>query len=80
MRVAVTLTIDGTKETVIEGEARLFDAEVESSGDKLEAEGLGIWMSNYRINNQRGRARRGRVFIPWTSTLYVEEVKNASDR
>jgi hypothetical protein len=69
MRVAVTLTIDGTKETVIEGEARF------SSEDKLEAENIGFWLDKYCFVEPSGkRYRQGRVFCPWTSVLYMEDI------
>ncbi len=69
MRVIATVTIDGEKETRLEGESPFMSGE---PGDQLEQKGLGVWLTDYRINGQRGRAHRGRVFCPWTSVLYVE--------
>ena len=69
MRVVAVLTIDGKNETVIEGTSPFMEGE---PGDKLEEAGLGVWLSNWRSDG-RGRPRRGKVFLPWTSVLYCEE-------
>ena len=75
MRVIVTLTIDGTKETVIEGDAGVFDTYWTPKGE-LEDRQVGFWLENYRFIEAEGkRYRKGKVFCPWTSVLYVEEAK-----
>jgi len=71
MRVTATVTI-GTIETRIRGECPFLDGKL---GDSLARKELGVWLTDYRINGQRGRTQRGRVFIPWTTCLYLEENK-----
>jgi hypothetical protein len=77
VRVIATLTIDGIKEIRIEGDSTFLGG---APGDVLEEKGLGFWLSKYRIGSQRGRVprSRSRVFLPWTSVLYTEEVMNAA--
>ena len=74
MRVIATITIDGTKETGIEGNSRLFDPEVERSGDKLEQKNIGFWLDKWQYLQSEGRGayHKSRVFVPWGSCLYVE--------
>jgi len=71
VRVIATLTIDGMRETKIEGDSAFLDG---TPGDALEEKGLGFWLSKYRIGSQRGRVLRSRAFVPWSSALYVEEI------
>ena len=68
MRVIATIAIDGTKETRIEGDSPFMSGE---PGDRLEQQGLGVWVYNWRCDG-RGRFHRGKVFLPWTSCLYIE--------
>jgi len=74
VRVIATVTI-GDKETRLEGDSAFMSGE---RGDRLEQKGLGVWLSNYRICGQRGKAPRGRAFVPWTSALYVETKNGGS--
>ena len=71
MRVVAILTIDGTKETRIEGDSPFMAGE---PGDVLERKGLGVWLNDWRDNLAKGKRshRRSRVFVPWSSCLYVE--------
>jgi|GEM_PF-1529024 len=71
MRVIATLTIDGAKETRIEGESPFMSGE---RGDKLEQRGLGVWVCNWRYDWPEGKGtyHKSRVFIPWSSCLYME--------
>ena len=70
MRVIATLTIDGIRETRIEGECPYMSG---GQGDRLEIQGLGVWLSNWRDNLAKGRSHhRSKVFIPWSSCLYIE--------
>jgi len=78
MKVSVHLTIDGQKETILEGEARSFDGD---RNDVLEDKGLGFWLEHYRFVEHEGkRYRKGRVFCPWTSVLYVQTKENGGER
>lgn len=70
MRVVVTLTIDGSKETVLKGEAPVFDGNFSPSGNLSN---IGFWLSNWRHCQISARPhKKSQVFIPWTSCLYVE--------
>jgi len=71
MKVIATLTVDGIKETRLEGESHFMGGE---QGDKLEEQGLGVWLCNWRYREPDARPhKKSRVFIPWSSVLYVEE-------
>ncbi|MBA7575107.1 hypothetical protein ES708_33844 [subsurface metagenome] len=72
MRVIVTLTIDGTKETRIEGEAQIYDAPDIEPLEPLEARGIGFWLDNWRYAGVGSPNHKGQVFCPWTSVLMVE--------
>ena len=80
MKVSVHLTIDGQKETILEGEAPSFDS-LSDHKDDLEEKGLGFWLEHYRFVESEGRRyRQGRVFCPWTSVLYVQTKENGGER
>ena len=80
MKVIVTLTITGDKETVIEGDAGVFDTYWTPKGE-LEDRQVGFWLDNYRFVEPEGkRYRKGRVFCPWTSVLYVQTKENEGER
>jgi len=70
MRVVVHLTLDGMKETILEGDSAFLSGAL---GDELERKGLGVWLSDWQTR-ATGSKHKGRVFIPWSSALYVEEV------
>lgn len=71
MRVVVTLTIDGTKETKIEGDAGVFDTYWTPKGE-LEDRQVGFWLDNWRYADLGSPKHKSRVFCPWTSVLMVE--------
>ena len=50
MRVLAILTIDGTKETRIEGDSPFMAGE---PGDDLEQKGLGVWLGDWRDSLQK---------------------------
>ena len=78
MRIIATITIDATKETMLEGDSPFMSG---GSGDQLEQKGLGFWLDNYRFVESEGkRYRKGRVFCPWTSVLYVQTKENGGER
>ena len=71
MRVVAILTIDGNKETRIEGDSPFMAGE---PGDELERKGLGVWLNDWSDNPAKGKRshHRSRVFVPWSSCLYIE--------
>ena len=70
MRVRVILTIDGVKETVLEGDIDY------RKGQDTRLKDIGIWLENWNYGGQAGPKHKGRVFVPWTSALYIIELKN----
>jgi hypothetical protein len=75
MKVVVTLTVTGDKETMLEGYARF------GGSDVLEQRGIGFWLHNYRFVGPGGkRYRKGRVFCPWTSVLMAETEDEAQEQ
>jgi len=71
MRVKVYLTLDGEKETRIEGDARIFDNRLKPwLGD------IGFWLDNWKSAGYGGPNNKGRVFIPWGSVLFIQELKD----
>ena len=71
MRVVAIITIDGNRETRIEGDSPFMAGE---PGDELEQKGLGVWLNDWRDTLAKGRRShcKSRVFVPWSSCLYVE--------
>ena len=71
MRVLAILTIDGIKETRIEGDSPFMAGE---PGDELEQKGLGVWLNDWSDNPAKCTRshHRSRVFVPWSSCLYIE--------
>jgi len=77
MKVVVHLTLDGMKESILEGDSTFLSG---APGDELEQKGLGFWLSEWRCAELHSHSRKGRVFIPWPSALYVEEVVNGGKK
>jgi len=69
--VVAIITIDGNRETRIEGDSPFMAGE---PGDELEQKGLGVWLNDWRDTLAKGRRShsKSRVFVPWSSCLYVE--------
>lgn len=77
MRVTVHLTIDGINETRIEGDCPIFDDLVDyQKGYDKRLANIGFWLTSWKHSGHSGPNYKSRVFIPWTSALYVEEVKS----
>jgi len=68
MKVTAIVTI-GRIETSIRGDSHFLDGK---PGDSLEEKGLGFWMDDFSLHDA-GRHHEGRVFIPWSSCLYMME-------
>lgn len=73
MRVTATLTVDGEHETRIEGDVPLLGDE-EYIPHILEKQLIGFWVEKWKYAGHSGPANRSRVFVPWTSCLYLEEL------
>lgn len=74
MRVLIHLTLDGVKETVIEGDTAIFDKVVDyEKGYDSRLRDIGFWLSDWRYCQTDARPhKKSRVFVPWTSCLMVE--------
>jgi hypothetical protein len=73
MRIIVTLTISGEKETRIEGDCPIFDGQVDyQKGYDKRLENIGFWLSDWRYAGHGGPNHKSRVFVPWGSCLMVE--------
>jgi len=76
MRVMVTLTITGEKETRLTGDAAVFGNHADyREGFDSRLRDIGFWLENWRYNGCAGPSNHSRVFIPWTSALMIEELK-----
>ena len=74
MRVIATLTV-GEKETRIEGDAPIFSNPDYKKGVDARLRDIGFWLENWRYAGNGGpNYKTGRVFIPWASALYIEEL------
>ncbi|MBA7593473.1 hypothetical protein ES703_00393 [subsurface metagenome] len=75
MRVIVTLTIDGTKETRFEGDSAIFGDGIDyKKGFDSRLRDIGFWLSDWRYSGRSGPPHKSRVFVPWGSALYIEEL------
>ncbi|MBA7703100.1 hypothetical protein ES703_111882 [subsurface metagenome] len=75
MKVIVTLTIDGTKETRLEGDCPFFgDGIGYKKGVDRQLRDIGFWLFDWRYAGHSGPPQKSRVFVPWTSALYIEEL------
>jgi len=73
MQVSVTVAI-GEREVVLEGDCALLGARPYMKGSSFLRD-IGFWLENWRYAGHSGPPNKGRVFIPWTSALYVIELK-----
>lgn len=77
MKVRVTLTIDGVKEMVLEGDSSLFAPEDYREGQDISLRDIGFWLENWNYAGQSGAKHKGKVFVPWSSALYILELGKA---
>ena len=77
MKVIAHLTIDGIKETVIEGDTDVFDRLGSYEGTHRRLASIGFWLSDWRFGESNSRKHtKSKVFIPWGSILYIETEEN----
>lgn len=76
MRVMVTLTITGEKETRLEGDAPIFGDGIDyKRGFDGRLRDIGFWLENWRYAGHGSPNQKGKVFIPWGSALYIVEME-----
>lgn len=81
MRIIVHLTLDGTNETQLEGDAAVFDGRIDyTKGYDKRLASIGMWLSNWRYAGHSGPNNRSRVFIPWTSLLMAVTLEAEDDK
>jgi hypothetical protein len=82
MRVVVHLTLDGAKETTLEGDAGVFDSKPGElvARDLLQIRNIGFWLTKWRYVGHGGPNQKSRVFIPWTSVLFTEDISRSEHR
>ena len=77
MKVAIPVSLDGQKEKVIIGDAPIFDRSSKyRAGCDTRLSDIGFWLNDWKFADVAGARHKSRVFIPWTSALYIEEVAN----
>jgi len=76
MRVIVHINIASDKETILEGEAAIFGKHDYRQGVDRQLRDLGFWLEDwcYLQSATKGAPHKGKVFIPWGSALYIQEV------
>ena len=76
MRVRVHLTIDGEKETILDGDSPIFGNGVDyRKGYDSRLGDIGFWLCDWRYTGHSGpNNKRSRIFVPWSSALYIEEL------
>ena len=79
MKVQVIVAIDGTKETAFVGEAAVFGNVDYTKGFDSRLRDIGFWLTDWRYAGHGGPAHSGRVFIPWSSALYIVELKEGGN-
>ena len=75
MKVIVTLTITGEKETRLEGDTDVFDKVCSYEGSHKRLAAIGFWLREWRYAGHGDPSYKSLVFCPWTSCLMVEELK-----
>jgi len=75
VRVLVTLTHrDGEEETVLMGDAPVFDVRDYKKGVDKRLMNIGFWLTDWHFDGHMGPRSQKGVFIPWSSALYVREL------
>ena len=69
MKVIATLTITGEKETRLVGDAQIFD-----SHSPVWLSDIGFWLTDWRYDGHSGPSHKSKVFIPWGSTSFIQEL------
>ena len=70
MKVIVYL-IDGKE--VLVGKAPIFDNNNYQAGCDKRLGSIGMWLEDWHYSGNVGAPHKGKVFIPWTSALYIVE-------
>lgn len=72
MRVIVTL-LDMGKETKLEGDSPIFGNGDYTRGVDTRLRDIGFWLENWSYCQPEARPhKKSRVFIPWSSCLFIE--------
>lgn len=71
-KVTVYLNEGAASDRALTGECPLFGSRDYREGYDNSLRDYGIWLSDWRFAGNSGAAHKGKVFIPWTSILYIE--------
>ena len=61
-------------EKALTGEAPIFGVDYQKGND-TRLRNIGFWLEDWRYSGNTGAPHKGKVFIPWTSALYIVEEK-----
>lgn len=75
MRIMVHLTLNGEKETILEGDTDVFDRLGSYEGTHKRLAAIGFWLRHWNYQGCGGPKHQSRVFVPWSSALYIQELK-----
>ena len=78
MKVQVVVAIDGTKETVLVGDAVVFGPADYTKGEDKRLRDIGFYLTSWKYDGYSGPPHKGWCFIPWGSALYIVELKEGS--
>ena len=72
MKATVFLNEGAASDRAITGECPLFGNRDYKEPYDSSLRDYGVWLSDWRFAGNSGPAHKGKVFIPWTSILYIE--------
>ena len=75
MKVQVIVAIDGSKETALVGDATVFGDVDYTKGDDKRLRDIGFYLTDWRYAGHSGPPHKEWCFIPWSSALYIVELK-----
>ncbi len=74
MKVMVHL-VNGNNETQLVGDSPIFGSQVDyRKGVDTRLRDIGFWLGNWSYVGQAGPKHKSRVFVPWSSALYIVEM------
>jgi len=59
-------------EKALTGEACIFGVDYQKGND-TRLRDIGFWLEDWHYAGNTGAPHKGKVFIPWTSALYIVE-------
>jgi len=75
MKVQVVVVVDGEKEMELVGEAAVFGPVDYTRGEDKRLRDIGLYLTDWRFAGHGCPPHKGWCFVPWTSALYIAELK-----